>query len=62
MPANAKSSVPRNPDRINIHDPAELKYWAAHLGVKASQLSEYVMRVGVNVADVKRAIAQPTKG
>lgn len=51
-------TIPRDPNRVNVADSKEVKYWAAQLGVTAKQLTECASRVGVNLKDVKRALGK----
>lgn len=45
---------PRDRERINIHEPYEVRYWTGHFGCTESELRQAVGAVGVmvhNVAD-----------
>lgn len=41
-------------DRINIHEPYELRDWARHFGVSEQKIRDAVAAVGVMVKDVER--------
>lgn len=45
-------------DRINVHEPYELRHWCAHFGVTEQQLRDAVKKVGPMVADVKRHLGK----
>lgn len=53
----AKTGKPDR-DRINIHEPYELRDWAAKFGVSEARIKEAVARVGVMVADVKKFLGK----
>jgi hypothetical protein len=45
-------------DRINVHEPWELKRWAKELGVSDDKLKDLVRVNGPMVKDVKRALGK----
>ena len=44
--------------RINLHEEWEIRYWTGRWSVSRDQLMETVKRVGVQVADVARALGK----
>ena len=44
-------------DRINIHEPDELKGWCAYWGCAPAELTEAIRDVGVMVANVEAQLA-----
>jgi hypothetical protein len=53
----AKSDY-RDRTRINVHEDYEVRYWTRELGVTAEKLRETVDKVGVMVADVRKALGK----
>jgi len=45
-------------DRINVHEPWELRGWAQHFGVTEQVVRDAVARVGVMAADVARYLGK----
>lgn len=45
-------------DRINVHEPYELRDWAKHFGVTEEQVRKAVTKVGVMVKDVQRELGK----
>jgi hypothetical protein len=50
---------PQDSPRINLHEEWEVRYWAGRWRVSRNQLMDTVKRVGVQVADVARALGKP---
>jgi hypothetical protein len=48
----------RDRDRINVHEEYERRYWTKELGVTPDELKRTVERVGVMVADVRKALGK----
>ena len=44
---------PANPERINVHSPAEMRHWVREIGRPAAKLNEAVKAVGPLVSDVR---------
>ena len=49
---------PQDSPRINLHEEWEIRYWTGRWSVSRDQLMETVKRVGVQVADVARALGK----
>ena len=45
---------PADPKRIDIHSPAEMRYWAREIGQSAAKLNEAVKAVGPLVSTFGR--------
>ncbi|HEX4341317.1 MAG TPA: DUF3606 domain-containing protein [Polyangiaceae bacterium] len=58
MPDDPNERRPADRERINIHEPHELRYWAAHFGGTPQQSIDCVKKVGVMVRDVKRCLGE----
>jgi hypothetical protein len=50
----------RDRDRINVHEDYELRYWTKELGVTPEKLKQTVEKMGVMVADVRKALGKET--
>jgi hypothetical protein len=48
----------RDRDRINVHEDYELRYWTKELGVTPEKLKQTVEKMGVMVADVRKALGK----
>jgi Protein of unknown function (DUF3606) len=46
----------RDRDRINVHEPYELKYWADKFGISQMRLRVLVSKHGVMVKNIKKAL------
>jgi hypothetical protein len=46
---------PRDAARINVHEPHELRYWSAKLGVTPEKLKDLVSQLGPMVSDIEPA-------
>jgi hypothetical protein len=57
MPDNSNNH--QEPDRINVHDRAELERWMHTLDVTEEKLTNIVQAHGSRVEDVKRALEKP---
>jgi len=44
---------PANPNRIDVHSPAEMRHWVRELSRPAAKLNEAIGAVGPLVADVR---------
>jgi len=53
MDANLQARTPRDRDQINIHEPAEARYWSDRFGVEPKHLRQAVVIVGLRVNDVE---------
>jgi hypothetical protein len=58
MPDNLHQRGKPDRDRINVHEPWELRDWAKHFGASEDKVREAVQRVGVMVTDVKRYLGK----
>ncbi|HEX4334663.1 MAG TPA: DUF3606 domain-containing protein [Polyangiaceae bacterium] len=58
MPDDPNKRGPADRERINIHEPWELRYWADHFGVTEQQIIDCVKKVGVMVKDVKKCLGK----
>ena len=47
-----KTKTATNHDRIDLHQPYEIGYWARRFGVSELKLAEAIERVGTNAEDV----------
>ena len=45
-------------DRIDIHDPSELRYWTKALKISPEKLKEVVGQVGTSAKKVRHALGQ----
>lgn len=45
-------------ERINVHEPHELKSWAKHFGVTAEAIRRAVLKVGTSAKEVKRHLGK----
>jgi hypothetical protein len=45
-------------ERINIHEPYELRDWAKHFGVTEQQIKDAVLKAGVMVKDVQKQLGK----
>lgn len=45
-------------DRINVHEPYELRDWAKHFGVSEQAIKDAVAKVGVMVKDVAKELGK----
>lgn len=52
-------TVPADEMRVNVSDPAEVKYWCEKFGCTPDQLRDAVATVGDLVADVESYLARP---
>lgn len=52
MSDDKQNRGPRDRERVNIHEPYEVRYWTGHFGCTESQLRQAVSAVGVMVRDV----------
>jgi predicted transcriptional regulator len=43
-------------ERINIHEPYELRHWSKHFNVSQDELKRAVDKVGVMVKDVEKEL------
>jgi Protein of unknown function (DUF3606) len=48
----------RDRDRISVHEDYELRYWTKELGVTPEKLKQTVEKMGVMVADVRKALGK----
>ncbi len=55
---NLNRRRPEDPAKINLNQQWEIDYWTKQLGISEQKLRTLVKKVGVNVADVKRALVQ----
>ena len=53
MVANLQALLPRDRDQINIHEPAELRYWSDKFGVEPKHVRQAVVILGLRVNDVE---------
>ncbi len=60
MAANLQAPIPRDRDQINIHEPAELRYWSDKFGVEPKHLRQAVVIVGLRVNDVAEFLWKTT--
>lgn len=44
--------------RINVNEDHEVRYWTKEFGISEEKLRETVARVGVMVADVRKALGK----
>jgi hypothetical protein len=51
------SATRTNVERINIHEPDDIRRWAKRLEVDEDQLKETIKGVGTSVNAVKKALA-----
>jgi uncharacterized protein DUF3606 len=58
MPDDPNKRGPADRDRINIHEPYEVRYWTQKWGVTEKQLKDCVRRVGVMVKDVQKCLGK----
>ena len=49
----------RDRDRINIHEPYEVEFWAKEFGISHDELKELVKKHGVMVKDIRKALGLP---
>ena len=47
-----------DPNRISIHQPAELVYWSARWEISRGRLLKTIKKVGPMVKDLKKALAK----
>lgn len=47
MVANLQARVPHDRDKVDIHEPAELRYWSDKFGVEPKHLRQAVVIVGL---------------
>jgi hypothetical protein len=55
---NLQIKRPLDAQRINIHEPWEVNWWAKELGVSRAQLEAAVRAVGVSAAAVRRHLGK----
>lgn len=44
--------------KINIEEPAQLRWWCDHLGVTLTQLGDAIRKVGVDADAVRKALGK----
>jgi hypothetical protein len=54
IPAETPGGKPKDPDRININEEWELRFWARELGLSEDQLKQAVEEVGVLTTELRR--------
>jgi hypothetical protein len=58
MTDNMNKRHPQDASRINLHEDWEVRYWTDKWNVSRQQLMDTVRRVGVQVADVAKALGK----
>jgi hypothetical protein len=58
MADDPKKTGKQDRDRINVHEPYELRDWSKRLNVTPERLKEAVEKVGPMVEDVKAELAR----
>jgi hypothetical protein len=58
MPDNLKRRGPEDPNKINVNQDWEIKYWCEELNVSRAKLIRAVEKVGPMVKDVKAYLAR----
>lgn len=53
-PTATPGGKPKDPDRININEEWELRFWARELGLSEDQLKQAVHEVGVLTTELRR--------
>jgi hypothetical protein len=53
MPDDLTNRGPRDRERVNVHEPYEVRYWTGKFGCTEAQLKEAVKAVGVMAKDVE---------
>ena len=58
MPDNTHERGKPDRDRINVHEPYELRDWSKELGVTPDKLKDAVQKVGPMVKDVRKHLGK----
>jgi len=59
MPEDKSKFVPADPQRINVKEDYEFRYWLKELGCTPNDLRDAVKAVGTSVDAVKQHLAKP---
>lgn len=61
MPDDPRSRVPADRSRVNVDDPAEVKYWRKEYGCTEQQLRQAVAAAGVSAAKVRQYFKEQSR-
>jgi hypothetical protein len=61
MPDDKTKFKPADPQRINVKDDYEFRYWLKELNCTPNDLRDAVKAVGVSLEAVKQRLAQPAR-